>query len=73
MAFSRSGSESRMSSRSRLLISSIMPVSFPAMSDRCLATAGNSFSPIMYFCSDGRAAAKAATHRGAPGAWMRPL
>eukprot|EP00974_Lingulodinium_polyedra_P124820 11192097-Lingulodinium_polyedra.AAC.1 len=50
-----------------------MPISFPARSARCLATAGNSCSPIMYFCSEGRAAASAAAHRGAPVAWACPL
>eukprot|EP00974_Lingulodinium_polyedra_P071551 6921041-Lingulodinium_polyedra.AAC.1 len=50
-----------------------MPVSFPARSARCLATAGNSCSPIIYFCSEGRAAANAAAHRGAPAVWACPL
>eukprot|EP00974_Lingulodinium_polyedra_P067819 6564854-Lingulodinium_polyedra.AAC.1 len=43
-----------------------MPVSLPARSALRLATARNSLSPIMRFCSDGRAAANAAALREAP-------
>mmetsp|Transcript_66592 Transcript_66592/g.205922 ORF Transcript_66592/g.205922 Transcript_66592/m.205922 type:complete len:254 (-) Transcript_66592:1337-2098(-) len=60
-------SDSKRMSSSLLSISSIMPVIFPASSGWCLAMAGNSFSPIICFCTEGGAAASAEALSGAPG------